>query len=89
MGFRLNSQVAVEWKQWIASHREELLRCGIPDEILRHESRWRHFREHGFDPESDWHVRLLSETEQQLLRSLLIREYGDSVAKACLGPLGT
>lgn len=89
MGFRRDSQVASEWKHWIATHRAELLRCGIPDVILSDENRWRHFREHGFDPESGWNVRLLSAAEQRQLHALLIREYSNSVATGCLGTLGT
>jgi hypothetical protein len=89
MGFRRNTQVASAWTQWVAAHRDELLHCGMPDAIISDENRWRHFREHGFDAESDWSVDHLSAAEQRLLRSLLIREYGDEAARHCLGPLET
>jgi hypothetical protein len=86
MGFRRDSDAALTWARWLASNREELRLAGIPDEIFVDEHRWHRFAGHGFDPETGWHVKLLSIDEQQRLRELLVREYGPRADLVCLGP---
>ncbi|RBP44196.1 hypothetical protein DES53_10415 [Roseimicrobium gellanilyticum] len=48
MSFRRNSDAAHAWKSWMVRHRDTLLECGVPHDVLEHERHWTYFLDHGY-----------------------------------------
>lgn len=85
MAFRRDGDKVHEWKRWLTRNRAELIRAGVPDEILRDERRWGVFLESGgWDAESGFKVDMLSLAQARELHALLLREYGPRLSDACI-----
>lgn len=77
MGYRHNSQGRRAWQLWVDQHRDNLLKCTLPEFIFSNEPGWFRFLEHdGWDHESGWSVSMLAPEQASALHELLIREYG-------------
>lgn len=85
MGFKRDSELALDWKRWQLRNCEELISIGVPAEIFSHKRRWDHFCGHGFDPESGWGTSRLSAEQKSQLMTFLEREVSPDAARYCLG----
>ncbi|MBN1429376.1 MAG: hypothetical protein JXB07_13465 [Anaerolineae bacterium] len=79
MSYRHDGKKAHQWHRWLHTHRDEIIRCGIPDCVLVDELYWiRFLEEAGYDYATGWSTRLLTPDQAQALRAFLTREYGNS-----------
>ncbi len=79
MSFRRNKTDVDGWRTWLKRNRDELIaNCSVPAFIVNDRDRWWHFEHHGFDPESDWSIDMLSDEQARNLRKLVWREFGTS-----------
>lgn len=85
MGFKRDSEAALDWKRWQLRNRDALLGMGIPDQIVGDKRRWEHFCGHGLDPESGWNTSQLLVEQRSQLRIFLAREVSPDAVRYCLG----
>ena len=76
MGFRRHGKEAKKWEDWLAAHRDELVRCGIADWLFSDQRRWGQFSDDWYDYETGWSPEMLSPEQLELFRSFVEREYG-------------
>jgi hypothetical protein len=85
MTFRRNGDESHEWKQWLAQHRQTLIRAGIPDSILKDCRHWMVFLESGgWDAESGFDVGALTPDQARELHDFLIAQYGAGLSGGCV-----
>jgi hypothetical protein len=81
MSFRHDGEQSRRWHQWLAAHRDELIRCGVPDTALVDELCWLRFMEEdGCDYITGWTPRLLSPEQAQALKAFILREYPEQAS---------
>src|SRR6266852_3386612 len=78
MSFRQDGKKAHDWKHWLKAHREDILRCGLPDSVLQSAYHWERFLEEGYDQWTGWSLTWLSRQEAQALHKFIFREYGNA-----------
>ncbi len=89
MPFRRDGAKASKWKHWLATHRDTLVRCGLPDYVLRDELHWYLFLEQGgWEQESGWNVQMLTRDQARTLRDFLAAEYGSDAYPSTLRAVG-
>jgi hypothetical protein len=77
MGYRRDSDGQRAWQAWIDQHRNDLLRCSLPEFVFSDDQRWFRFVEHdGWDQETGWNVTMLSPDQASALYDFLMSEYG-------------
>ena len=80
MSYKHNGKASHRWCQWLARHRDDLIRCGVPDFVLVDELYWLRFlEEDACDRVTGWNPRFLSPQQAQALRSFLLVEYPEQV----------
>jgi hypothetical protein len=84
MSFRKDNQSSLEWGKWKKLHGQKLLILGLPESILKSESLWWHFLEHGYDSESDWEPSNLNRKDAEALLEFLESEYKNGEAWSCI-----
>ena len=78
MAFRRESDKG-EWRDWLDWHRDELNRCGVPDEIVESKRRWTRCLEEGADYGANWDISMLNLDQATTLLRLVLEEF-DSIA---------
>jgi len=84
MSFRHDGKQAHEWKQWLETHRDDILRCGLPDSVLQSKFHWLRFLEESYDQWTGWSPSMLSRQQAQALHEWILREYGNEQYRGCL-----
>jgi hypothetical protein len=77
MSFRRDGEAARSWGAWLDKHRNDLVKCGVPDFLYAERLRWLGLlEEDGWDPVTGWKVDMLGAHQAALLHSFLVCEYG-------------
>ena len=87
MTFRKNGKASLHWRRWKTTRQDELLRCGLPDFILKTERDWVHFLQEGYDVVTDWRPEMLRGDQQLALYHFLQKEYGNTQNRCLLHDL--
>ena len=77
MSYRRDSEGERQWQQWVARHRESLLKCCLPAFVFSDRLTWLRFLEHGgWHPQPRWGVWMLSPNQAAMLREFIESQYG-------------
>jgi hypothetical protein len=84
MSFRHNGKKSHEWQEWCQTHRDELVRAGVPDSVLQTEFHWLRFLEEGYDQWTGWSPEMLSPEQARALHTFILQQYGNEKYRPCL-----
>ena len=77
MGYLRDGESQRAWSQWIDQHRDDFIRCSLPDFVFADKLTWFRFLEHGgWHPQPHWTVGVLSPHHAGALHDFIRGEYG-------------
>lgn len=77
MGYRRDSETQRAWHKWVDQHRDDFVRCCLPEFVYSDKLTWFRFLEHGgTHPQPYWSVGMLSTQRAAALHDFIQNLYG-------------